>query len=83
MSVRTDTVKCFLGKTEEKYSFKKKSSNQENPKPQEPTVNEVMESIIQNENYPASEESISTATDEDNLMKLFEWFSGLTLPMSD
>ena len=42
-----------------------------------------MESITTNENYPVSGEPINNATDENNLLKLFDWFSGLMLPMSD
>ena len=34
----------------------------------EPTVNNVMASIIRNKNYPASKEPISDETDEDDLM---------------
>ena len=84
MSVPTDTIKCFLGQMGEKYSFKKKSNSQhEIPKLPEPTLNEVMESITTNEDYSTTQEPRSNATNEDNLMKLFNQFSSLTLPMSD
>ena len=76
------TIKHFIGKIGEKYSFKKKSNHQENPKLLETTVNKVMESIITNENHSASEEPISDATDEDDLMKLFNQLSVLMLSMS-
>ena len=82
MSVGIDTIKCFIGKIGGKYSFKKKSNNQEIKIPQETTVNEVMESIMTNGHYPASEEPISDVTDEDDLMKLFDQLSGLMSPMS-
>ena len=57
MLVSINTTKCFLGKIAEKSSFKKKSNNKhESPKSPEATLNEVMESITTNENYPASQE---------------------------
>ena len=65
MSLSINTIKHFLGKIGEKYSFKKKSNNHGSPKSPESTVNEVMESITTNENYPASQEPMSNATDED------------------
>ena len=46
----------------------------------DPALNEVMESVIPNENYPASQESRSKATDEDNLMKLFDQFPAQCCP---
>ena len=68
----------------EKYSFKKKSNNQhEIPKSPEATVNKVMGNITPNDNYPTSQEPINNSTDEDDIMKLFDQFSGLTSPMSD
>ena len=42
-----------------------------------------MEIVETNMNYAASEEPISDVIDEDDLMKLFHQFSGLTLPISD
>ena len=76
MSVSIDTIKYFKGKIGEKYSFKKILNNQENPKSPEQTIDEVMETIVTNKNYPASEELINDVTDIDNLMKLFDLFSG-------
>ena len=55
-----------------KYSFKKKSNNQENPNLPELTANHVIESIMTNDIYPANGEPISYATDEDDLIKLFD-----------
>ena len=49
----------------------------------EATENEVVESITTNKNYPTREEPRSNSTDEDDLMKLFDQFSGFTLPMLD
>ena len=68
---------------EEKHSFKKKSDNQENMKSSEPTVNEVLESITTNKNYPVCKEPITNEIDEDDLTKLFDKLFDLMLPMSD
>ena len=55
MSISIDTIRHFLEKIGEKYTFKNKPNNQhENPKPSEPTINKVMQGIIINENNPAS-----------------------------
>ena len=68
----------------EKYSFKKKSTNQhECLKLPDATVNEVMESLTTTNNYQISQDPIRDSTDEDDLMKLFDQSSGFTLPTSD
>ena len=75
MSVNIDTIKCFP--IREKYSFKKSNNQHESPKSPESTRNEFMESITTNKNHPATKEPTHDATDEDNLMKLFDqslWF---------
>ena len=41
ISVIIDTIKCFIGKIGEKYSFKKTSYNKGNPQSPETTVNDV------------------------------------------
>ena len=78
------TIKCFLRKIGEKYSLKKKSNNQlKSPKSPEPIVNEVMESVTTNKNYPAIQKPISNTIDKDDLMKLFIQLSGLMSSMLD
>ena len=42
-----------------------------------------MESITTNKKYPNSQEPMSNATDEDDLMKLSDLFSTFMPPMSD
>ena len=46
MLVSIDTIKSFIGKIGEKYSFKKKSSKKENPKSPETTINKLMPSPL-------------------------------------
>ena len=81
--VSVDTIKCFIGKIGEEYSFKKKLNNQGNPNSPEPTINENMETITTNEIYPSSEEPISNVMDGDGLMKLFDQFHCLVSPLSN
>ena len=83
MSVSVHTIKCVIGKIGDKCSFKRKSNNQENQKSPEKTVNELMESIPTSINHPASEEPVNDASDEDNLVRLFDRFSGMMWPTSD
>ena len=84
MSVSIDKRKHFITKIGEKHSFKKKSNSQnESPESPETTINEVMESITINKNYSATQELTSNETDDNDLIKLFDQFSGFTSPMSD
>ena len=84
MSVGIDTIKCFLGKLAEKYRFKKKSDSQhENTILMEPSVNEVMQTIMAGENDLATQDPIGNVTDEDALMELFDQFSGWMSPVLD
>ena len=66
MPVSNDNIKFFIEKIGERHSFKKKSSNEENPKALEPIVNDAMESITTNENYPVSKDLISDETKKMN-----------------
>ena len=42
-----------------------------------------MESITMNKNYPTSQKPISGSNDEDDLMRLFDQFTGFMPSMSD
>ena len=53
-----------LGKIGEKYSFKKKSHSQhDNSISTEPSVNEVMETIMAGKNDPATQDPVGNVTD--------------------
>ena len=79
------TIKCFLAKIGERYSFKKKQDSQIKQKTStESSVNEVMETIMADENEPSTQDPTGNVTDEDSLVGLYDQFSGLTSsPMLD
>ena len=80
MSVSIDTFKCFMGKKEERYiSMKKPNSQIEKKILTEPSVNEVMETIMADKNKPSTQDPIGNPTDEYG----FNQFSGLTSFISD
>ena len=54
----------MLHRKGKKYSFKKKSNNQENPKSPEPTRNGVTETRATNKKYPAREEPLYNVKDK-------------------
>ena len=84
VSIRIDTIKSFLGKLGQKYSFKKESdSHHENPISTESSVNKVMETLIASTNDPATQSPPDNVVNEDSLIELFDQFPGLTSPMSD
>ena len=79
MLVSIDTLKCFLGKIGEKYSFRKKSESQhEKSTSSESSVNEVM---MAGENNLSTWDPASIVTDGDGLMELFNQLSGFMSPM--
>ena len=62
MSVSIDIVKHFVGKIEEKYSFKKKpESKHESTTSSEASVNEVMEAVMACEDDPLTKGSAHNA----------------------
>ena len=68
-----------LGKLGDRYSFKKKSDiQQENPIS---AINNVVETIMADENGPFAQDPIGNATDEDSLMELFDQFASMTSSM--
>ena len=84
MLVSIDTIKCFLDKIGERYSFNKKPDSQVEKKMSPgPSVNEVMETIMKDENEPSTQDQFGNATDEDGLMELFDQISSLMSLMSD
>ena len=82
MSVGIDTNKCFIGKQEKSIVSRRNQRTNKMQSP-EPTIDEVMESIARNKNYPVSKEPTSNATDEDDAMRLFDQLFGLISTMSD
>ena len=84
MLVSIDTIKHFLSKIGEMFSFKKKQESQhENAASSESSVSEVMEAVMTNENDPSSQDAVCNVIDEHELKELFDQFSGLMSPMLD
>ena len=69
MLVSIGTIQHILGKTAERYSFKKKSDGQHDETiSTEPSVNEVMETIMAGQNDPYTQDPTGHVTDEDCFM---------------
>ena len=84
MLLSIDIIKCFWDKMGERYSFRRKPDSQIEKKIlTEPSVNEVIEAIMVDENEHSTQDQTGNARGEDSLMELFDQFSGLMSPMSD
>ena len=84
MPISIDTIKCFWGRIGDRYSFQKKPESQhDNRASSGSSVNDVMEAKMAGENDPSTQDSVCNVTNEDGLMELFDWFTGLMLPLSD
>ena len=66
MSVCIVTIKCFLGKIGERYSFKKKPESQhERTTSSEASLNEVTVAVMAHEDDPSTKDLVHNVTDED------------------
>ena len=84
MSWSIITIKCFLGKLGEKYSFKKKLESQHDSTPLvEESVNEIVQAVMALENDPLTQDLAYSAAGEDGLMELFDQFTGWMSLMLD
>ena len=79
-----NTTKVFLSKTGEKYTLQKKSNIPSNaPKTQDVAKNEVMETIIMtNDSDTDCTEPVHKATDEQDLLNLFDQYCNLSLTLN-
>ena len=81
ISVSIDTINSSW-EIRERYSFKMKlDSKHDKTISTEPSVNEVMETIMAGETDPSTQDPIDHVTDENSLMKLFDQFSSLISPV--
>ena len=82
--VNIDTIKYFLDKIGERYSFKKKLETQhDSATSSKESVNEVREVVMTHKNNPTTQDSVYNAVDKDGLIKLFDQFPRLMSPMLD
>ena len=73
-----------LGKIGERYSFKKKLDSQVEKKiSRKSSVDEVMETILADENDPSTSDPLDKTSDKDGLMELFDQFPRLMSSMLD
>ena len=73
-----------MGKIGERSNFKKKLKMQhENITSSEPSVNVEIEAVMAGENDPSTQDPVLSVADEDDLIELFDQFSGLMRCMLD